>query len=430
MLATRQSWQEELDIVDRTMRAISGVTDPDELVNTYYSGIGKLIPDNDYISLSRRDVPPPKYLITRSSRFKQSLNPWTQRDRLPLLSGGLLGEIIYANGPVIIDDLPARLSPDDPAYSYLEDFASLIALPQYDDGESLNATVMMFPPGRELDPSLIPILHWQAGLFGRGATNLVLRNKLAVTLSDLDHELRVVAEIQRSLLPRQLPQISGFDIATYYLTSKHAGGDYYDFLPIEGGAWGVLIADVTGHGTPAAVIMAITHALVRAQPRAQCTPPELLTYLNDELARTYTRNGSFVTAFYALLDPQTRRITYSNAGHNPPRIVRDGRILPLDESGSLPLGVERGQSYEAATATLEPADLLLFYTDGIVEAPAPARGASPRQLFGLPRLDTLLLNCGRMSAQSVIDCICGEVRAFTRKTQPADDQTLVAMRCE
>jgi sigma-B regulation protein RsbU (phosphoserine phosphatase) len=429
MLATRRAWQEELEIVDRTLREISGVSDPEQLINTYWNGIGKLIPANDYIALSRRDVARPNYLITRSSRFANNVNPWTQRERLPLMRGGVLGEVIYANRPVIIDDLPARLSRDDPAYAILEGFGSLIGLPQYDNGESLNATVMLFPPSREIDPSLIPILHWQAGLFGRGATNLVLRNKLEGALRDLDRELRGVGEIQRALLPRQLPQIGGFDIATHYLTSTVAGGDYYDFFPLQDGAWGVLIADVTGHGTPAAVMMAITHALVRAQPSAQRTPPALLTYLNDQLARTYTHNGSFVTAFYALVDPQRRRITYSNAGHNPPRVVRGERILPLDEGGSLPLGVECEQCYEQATATLEPADLLLFYTDGIVEAPAPPRGPTPRQLFGLSRLDTLLLNYTKKSAQDVIDCICDEVHSFTHKTQPADDQTLVAMRC-
>ena len=83
MLATRRAWQEELEIVDRTLREISGVSDPDQLINTYWNGIGKLIPANDYIALSRRDVARPNYLITRSSRFTQSVNPWTQRDRLP-----------------------------------------------------------------------------------------------------------------------------------------------------------------------------------------------------------------------------------------------------------------------------------------------------------------------------------------------------------
>src|SRR6478672_8661505 len=180
----RLPWQEELEIVDRTMKAISGVTDPEELVDVYWNGIGELIPVGDYVSLSRRNVDPPFYLITRSSRFTEHFNPWTQRERLPRLSGGLLGELAYANKPVFITDLPARLKDDDPGRFYLEGCQSLVALPQYEDGEGLNVTVMLLPPGQEPDPTMIPILHWQAGLFGRGTHNLVLKNQLAKALKE------------------------------------------------------------------------------------------------------------------------------------------------------------------------------------------------------------------------------------------------------
>jgi len=151
---------------------------------------------------------------------------------------------------------------DDPARFYLEGFQSLVALPQYDAGETLNATVMLIPPGREIDHSMIPTLHWQGGLFGRGTQNLVLRNQLAA----LDQELQLVGAIQRSLLPSRLPAIAGFELSAHYETSARAGGDYYDFFPLAGGRWGLFIADVSGHGTPAAVLMAITHAIAHAQP--------------------------------------------------------------------------------------------------------------------------------------------------------------------
>src|SRR5690348_1048245 len=100
MRMNRLPWQEELAIVDRTMKAISGVTDPDELVDVYWNGIGELMPVMEYVATSRRGVEPPYYLITRSSRFTEHVNPWTQRDRLPKLTGGLLGELAYANRPV------------------------------------------------------------------------------------------------------------------------------------------------------------------------------------------------------------------------------------------------------------------------------------------------------------------------------------------
>ena len=429
MRKERLPWQEELAIVDRTMKAISGVTDPEELVDVYWNGIGELIPIMEYVALSRRDIEPPFYLITRSSRFTEHLNPWTQRERLPRLSGGLLGELAYANRPVIIDDLPARLTADDPGRFYLEGIAHLVALPQYDGGEGLNVTVMLLPPGREPDPTMIPILHWQSGLFGRGTQSLVLRNQLAAVLAALDRELQAVGEIQRSLLPESLPVIPGFELAAYYQTSARAGGDYYDFFPLSDGGWGLFIADVAGHGTPAAVLMAITHAIAHAHPGTHTPPSVLLRYLNEQLTRSYTRAGTFVTAFYAVLEPSTRTLTYSRAGHNPPRLVRRGRVVSLEENGALPLGILDAQPYCQSTVTLERGDLLLLYTDGITEAMPPLRGAEQRQLFGADRLDKLLLDCGANSAEECVGRIRTEVAAFSENAPPTDDQTLIAIRC-
>jgi phosphoserine phosphatase RsbU/P len=425
----RRPWTEELDIVDRTMKAISSIVDPEELVHVYWNGIGELIGVGDYVALSRRGQEYPYYLITRSSRFSEHFNPWTQRDRLPRLSGGLLGEWAYANKPVIIEDLPARLRADDPALFYLQGFERAVALPQYDGGEGLNVTVMLLPKEREMDATMIPILHWQAGLFGRGTTNLVLRNQLAEALDALDRELDIVGEIQRSLLPESLPSIKGFEFAAHYVTSERAGGDYYDFFPLSDGRWGLFIADVSGHGTPAAVLMAITHALAHATPGTHTPPTKLLAYLNNHLVRSYTRGGTFVTAFYAVLDPATRTLSYARGGHNPPRLVRDGAIFPLDGVSGLPLGVDADEPYKQATMTLERGDLLLLYTDGITEAAAPTRGAPTRDLFGVERLDKLLLGCDTCSATECINRICAAVSEFSEHAPPSDDQTLIAMRC-
>jgi sigma-B regulation protein RsbU (phosphoserine phosphatase) len=425
----RRPWQEELAIIDRTMKAISGVTDPEELVDVYWKNIGDLIPVMDYVALSRRNIEPPNYLITRSSRFAEHFNPWTQRDRLPRLSGGLLGELVFANQPVIIEDVPARLAADDPGRFYLEGVQSLIALPQYDGGESLNVTAMLLPPGKELDLTMIPMLHWQSGLFGRGTQNLVLRNELARTLAMLDRELKVVGDIQRSLLPKELPPIPGFEMAVHYATSARAGGDYYDFFPLADGRWGIFIADVSGHGTPAAVLMAITHAVAHAQPGTHAPPAGLLEYLNAQLARAYTRGGTFVTAFYGVLDPKNRTLNYSSAGHNPPRLVRNGQTLNVAGVGGLPLGILEEETYEQTTISLERGDLLLLYTDGITEAAAPRRSATRRDLFGTERLDQLLLTCSGRSAEQCIEQIRAEVCAFSENAPLADDQTLIAMRC-
>jgi phosphoserine phosphatase RsbU/P len=429
MIMKRRHWQDELDIIDRTMRAISGIADPNELVRTYWQGIGELVAIDDYVSISRRGLQSPEFLVTRSSRFTEQFNPWTQRDRLPRFSGGLLAEIAYANRPVMMDNLPARLAPDEPARYYLEGFESLLALPNYDQGEGLNVTVSLFPKGIELDHAMVPMLHWQSGLFGRGTQNLVLRNELGKALTALDRELQVVGEIQQSLLPARLPTIAGVDLAAYYQTSARAGGDYYDFFPLENGRWGIFIADVSGHGTPAAVLMAITHAIAHAQPGTHTPPLELLRYLNQQLVRCYTRGGTFVTAFYAVLDPSKRTLCYARAGHNPPRLVRRDQVISLDEVGSMPLGIFDDEEFMQATVQLRKDDLLLLYTDGITEASPPHDKNAERDLFGLERLDKVLLECGNItSAQSLerVRCAVGE---FTKEAPQEDDQTLIAARC-
>jgi sigma-B regulation protein RsbU (phosphoserine phosphatase) len=425
----RRPWQEELEIIDKTMKAISGISDPDELVSVYWNGIGELVTIEDYVALTRRGVAAPYYLITRSSRFTEHFNPWTQRDRLPRLSGGLLGEIVYANKPVVIDDVPARLAADDPARFYLEGFQSLVAYPQYDNGEALNVTIMLLPPGEEIDHAMIPVLHWQSGLFGRGTQNLVLRNQLTEALGTLDRELQVVGAIQRSLLPSELPVIEGFELAVNYETSAQAGGDYYDFFPLLENGWGLFIADVSGHGTPAAVLMAITHAIAHAQPGTHTPPRALLDYLNNQLTDAYTRGRTFVTAFYAVLDPLTRKLAFSRAGHNAPRLVRAGKVIALDGHGGLPLGIEAGKPYEQATITLERGDLLLLYTDGITEATGPMHDPDRRDLFGTERLDQLLLECGNCNAAACIERVRKGVAEYTENAPPTDDQTLIAIRC-
>jgi sigma-B regulation protein RsbU (phosphoserine phosphatase) len=226
-----------------------------------------------------------------------------------------------------------------------------------------------------------------------------------------------------------LPVIEGFELAAYYQTSAQAGGDYYDFFPLHDGGWGIFIGDVSGHGTPAAVLMAVTHAIAHARPRQHTPPSALLAYLNRQLAHLYTRDGTFVTAFYAVLDAATRRLTYSLAGHNPPRLVRGGRVTSVDRRSELPLGIIAEQCYAQATVALEPGDLLLLYTDGITEAVSPPKEAAPRQLFGVERLDRVLLDCGASSAAECVDRVRAAVAAFSENAPPTDDQTLIALRC-
>jgi sigma-B regulation protein RsbU (phosphoserine phosphatase) len=300
-----------------------------------------------------------------------------------------------------------------------------MAIPMYDQGVALNMVVMLRTGPAAFPKDQFPELVWLSNLFGRAASNLVLSEELRRVNQDLDREMKAVGEIQRSLLPARLPAIPSLDLAAYYQPSKSAGGDYYDFFPLPQGKWGIVIADVSGHGTPAAVLMAVTHCLAHTQPGSPLKPSQVLDYLNHHLTALYTsQNENFVTAFYGIYDPSQRTLTYACAGHNPPRLKRcqDGTLLALEQAGGLPLGIVPEGNYSEFIQQLQPGDQLIFYTDGITEANDP----EGRQ-FGTDRLDHVLEDCS-LQASDLLDSVLRSVDEFARGRPFDDDRTVIVAR--
>jgi phosphoserine phosphatase RsbU/P len=416
-------WQSRLNSILDMMREMSLQTDPQEMVRNYGARMRRLMPRDANISMSRRGLIHPKYRITRSSRWEDPINPWKEKDRLPLFDGGLLAELIYSDQPRVIDDL--QVASDDPAAAYLTGYRSLMAIPLFDQGVALNMVVLLAKNPGAFDRRQLPEQVWMGNLFGRATSNLVLNEQLQQAYQTLDREFKVVGDIQRSLLPAVLPQIATMDLAAYYQPSTQAGGDYYDFFPMPDGKWGIIIADVSGHGTPAAVLMAITHSLAHTHPGLPTPPNSLLEYLNRNLATWYAGlGGTFVTAFYGVYDPKQRTITYSSAGHNPPRLKRcqDGSLISLDGAGGLPLGILADGVYEQTSRQLQPGDQIIFYTDGIVEARNPEG-----ELFGMQRLDVALENCS-LQAKALLDTLISSVEEFAAGRAADDDRTVIVAR--
>ena len=306
LLSKPASWQQRLDHIVETMRDMSTHTDPQMMVQAYGSRIRQLLPNNSFVSISRRGLSKPFYRITRSSKWKTTINPWKDGEKLPLLQDGLLGELLYSGQPRLINDF--NVSPDDPAYEYLAGHHSLMAIPHFDQGEVTNMVVILRSQTDGFDPETFPEQVWISNLFGRATHNLVLREQVQQAFDAVDRELKAVAAIQRSLLPKELPKVPGLELAAFYQTSARAGGDYYDIFPLPGNLWGILIADVSGHGTPAAVLMAVTHSIVHSYPGPAAPPGQMLEYVNQRLAAVYTNDvEAFVTGFYAVYDPVQKK---------------------------------------------------------------------------------------------------------------------------
>ncbi len=412
---------DQLAYVVETMREMSRQTDPQTMVQDYGTRVRKMLNTDRFTSLSRRFVQKPDVQITRSSLNETDVDPWVAGAKLPTLSGGLLSELIWGDQPVLINDFHA--DPADPGFRYLEGQRSLLAIPLYDKGMALNMVVL----GRKIpggfDPLALPQHVWMSNLFGRATNNLVLSREVQKAYDALDREMKSVADIQQSLLPAELPDIPTLKLAVHYQTSKRAGGDYYDFFPLPDGRWGILVADVSGHGTPAAVIMAVTHSIAHAHFGIPDPPGRLLSWINHKLAVRYTGGkGTFVTAFYGIYNPADRSLTYTSAGHCPPRVfrVRRGTLESLDTPQHLPLGIDPDETYQDQVAQLHPCDVIAVYTDGITEARGPNG-----EFFGLDALDrSLHSTCGR-SAESVLAAALKSLQGFTGPVQPTDDQTLL-----
>jgi sigma-B regulation protein RsbU (phosphoserine phosphatase) len=295
----------------------------------------------------------------------------------------------------------------------------------YDQGVALNMVLLMRTEPAAFDPRQFPEMVWMSNLFGRITHNLVLSDQLKEAFDAVDYEMKLVADIQRSLLPSRMPDIPTMALAAYYQTSHRAGGDYYDFFPLGGGRWGLFIADVSGHGTPAAVLMAVTHTLAHSYCGPGDPPGRLLEYVNQHLSARYTGpSDSFVTAFYAIYNPADRSLTYACAGHNPPRLKRcvDGSLALLDKAHGLPLGINPMEEYASATHLLVPGDQLVLYTDGITEA-SNLQG----EMFGLGRMDKVLENCS-VTASDLLKSVLAEVEEFTEGRPAHDDRTVLVAK--
>ena len=407
----------------RTVRELSRARDPNELILSYRRRSQFIVPSTHALSLSRRDLPRGKVRITRCTRWREPVNPWQEPEKLPVIDRGMLVRIAEAGRPIKIDRL--EVPPDDPFAAYAEGMRSLLAAPGFHEGEPLYTTILLHEREAAYTLDDLATFVLTTNLIGRATSELVVAQQLRQAYARLHREFETIGQIQRHMLPAAPPRIPGVTIATFHETAEQAGGDYYDFFELADGRFGIMIADVSGHGAAAAVVVAMLHAFMRAPLRAcpgATSPAEIVRELNRELHRSIPLH-QFVTAFLATYDPRSRIIHYVNAGHNPPRLLPAGQSepVPLIGRSTLPLAIEEPYQVIENTLQVRPQDRLLLYTDGVTES-----FNEQREIFGTQRLDALLRDAGA-DPQTLIERIVAALRAFSPDRPPADDRTLIAI---
>lgn len=247
--------------------------------------------------------------------------------------------------------------------------------------------------------------------------------QVAVEKGRIERELQLARDVQASLLPRETPHRPGWEVAAYWQPAREVAGDFYDFVALDDQRLGLIIADVSDKGMPAALFMALSRSVLRASLAGATSPAAGILHANRLICADAT-NNMFVTLFYAQLDPASGELTYVNAGHNPPWLYRaaDHQLVPLRRTG-MPLGVFASAPFKQETVQLAPGDIVLLYTDGVTDALD-----DHDQEFGLERLKSYLSEHPARSATELVTGLRDALRDFTGPHAPFDDITVVVLK--
>ncbi|MGD0999580.1 MAG: SpoIIE family protein phosphatase [Candidatus Brocadiia bacterium] len=235
-----------------------------------------------------------------------------------------------------------------------------------------------------------------------------------------ERDLQFARQVQESFLPRRLPEVAGMQFCCSYKAALEVGGDFYDFIPLEGGSLAIVVGDVAGKGIPAALMMARMSSTVREFALASDEPRRVVALVNDRLA-AMEAESSFITLVFALLDPRSRTLQMVNAGHPPPLLRKGstGRVSEIQTCTNFPVGVMPGAEFEAESFRIEPGDFVCFYSDGITEAMNAQQDS-----YGSGRLKSVAALPAASAAQWM-ENILRDVHAFVGSAHQSDDLTLV-----
>ncbi len=284
--------------------------------------------------------------------------------------------------------------------------------------------------GRYFWAKASPLYNPQGNVTGAIETirDITERREMEGRLARSNAELQIAAEIQKSFMPEVIPQIKGFDIAAQTVMAKEVGGDFFDVIPFEiialdKGTLGLLIADVSGKGVPAALFMALCRIVVRVNALWHRDPAKAI-YDSNNIITQDSKSGMFVTLFFGTLRENDRTLTYVNAGHNPPVVYRsrDGTLEELLPTGIV-LGAVENREYSSRTLPIDPGDVIVMYTDGVTESIN-----AEEELFGEERLNEIIRKSARFSAQKILDRILSGVQEFAGGMPQFDDITLLVIK--
>jgi sigma-B regulation protein RsbU (phosphoserine phosphatase) len=306
----------------------------------------------------------------------------------------------------------------DPYYIGCEESTlSEVAIPLHVEGQLVGVFTASHTELNAFDPCQLRLLQALCSDVAVAVHNARRFRQEQRQREEMTREAREARVIQQALLPKASPAIPGFTVSGLSIPVGAVGGDWYDFIPMEKGRWGLVLADVSGKGTAAALLMSATRGMLRSLAEAACSPGEVLTKLNRLLVEDFPA-GRFVTMVYAVLDPAKRTVTFANAGHLPPLLMTGTSARFLDVERGTPLGLAPCD-FSEVEVELPVGSRLVLYSDGITEAENQAD-----EEYGSARLQEHFLRTNDASTESLLD----DVRSFANGSGLRDDASVILVK--
>ena len=415
---TYQSRQrlEELSVLYRISTTLAGNRTLQEMLDTAAAAVADLMQVKAAVIRLLRDTSEGPELQRRANTGLSEAYINKGRllvNRSELFTKALRGEIVF------IEDMPTDPRVFYPQQAIDEGLKSMLCVGIIYQNQPIGTLQLFTGEPRVFTVTEVKLINSIAPLLATA----IEKTRLDAARSenrDMQRQLRLAADVQRRMLPRSAPDLPGYDIAARYIPSVDLSGDFYDFVRLDH-AVGIGIGDVVGKGIAASLLMASVRAALRAFAQDVYDLDEVIGRVNAALCRD-TLESEFVTLWYGVLDPQTHRLTYCNAGHEPPLLLRNGTLLPLDIGGMI-IGVDNQQPYLKGIIDLLPGDLLLLYTDGLPDA-MDAEG----NRLGRERVEQLLRDSAGRSAVDTLNHILAAIRHHTGPRRASDDLTLVVVK--
>ncbi|MEM9752223.1 MAG: GAF domain-containing SpoIIE family protein phosphatase [Planctomycetota bacterium] len=418
----------ELSALYRVSTVLSGTTDPQRVLGTAAREVAEVLAVDAVVIRLLEDGPDgPELKRAANHGLSES---YINQNRLLVNRSELFGKVL-AGETMYVGDLATDERTYFPDLAREEGLCSMLAVGMIDQGTPIGAIQAYTTQPRSFPKEQVKLFRAVAQLTATAVSRRRLEADRQRNQNTL-RQLNLAADVQRRMLPAGTPDIPGLDVSAKYVPSYQLSGDFYDFVRLgEPGPtcnWGFAIGDVAGKGIAASLLMASVRASLRAYAHDVYHLSEVIRRVNVALCRD-TLDAEFATLWYGVFDPTAKRLTYCNAGHEPPLLLRDGKLRPLDEGGMV-VGVDPLQRYDSHVVDLQPDDLVLLYTDGLPDAMS-----TEQRRFGRERIDALfheVLERGGPAkfgtAQDFLNLTLRRIREHTGPRRGSDDCTLVALR--